>query len=57
MKFKGGYVIFEVKAKAGRQKNMTTVLKNKNVYHVNNAIKLGRFLVEEDVIIPDITLI
>lgn len=31
---------------------MTTVLKNKDVYHVNNAIKLGQYNVgrEEDIL-------
>lgn len=32
-----------MKAKAGKAKSMTTVLKNKDVYHVNNAIKLGQY--------------
>ena len=43
IRFKGECVILEVKAKTGKAKSMTTVLKNKNVYHVNNAIKLGQY--------------
>ena len=43
VKFKGECVILEVKAKSGKAKSMTTVLKNKDVYHVKNAIKLGQY--------------
>ncbi len=43
VRFKGECVILEVKAKSGKAKSMTTVLKNKGVYHVNNAIKLGQY--------------
>ena len=43
VRFKGECVILEVKAKAGKAKSMTTVLKNKDVYHVNSAIKLGQY--------------
>lgn len=43
VRFKGECVILEVKAKSGKAKSMATVLKNKNVYHVNNAIKLGQY--------------
>ena len=43
VRFKGECVILEVKAKADKAKSMTTVLKNKDVYHVNNAIKLGQY--------------
>lgn len=39
----GECVILEVKSKTGKAKSMTTVLKNKNVYHVNKAIKLGQY--------------
>ena len=39
----GECVILEVKAKTGKAKSMTTVLKNKDVYYVNNAIKLGQY--------------
>lgn len=43
VRFKGECVILEVKAKTGKAKSMATVLKNKDVYHVNNAIKLGQY--------------
>lgn len=43
VRFKGECVILEVKAKVGKAKSMSTVLKNKDVYHVNNAIKLGQY--------------
>jgi len=43
VRFKGECVILEIKSKTGRAKSLVTVLKNKNVYHVNNAIKLGKF--------------
>ena len=36
-------VVLEVKAKSGKAKSLKTVLKNKNVYHVNHAIKLGKY--------------
>ena len=45
VRFKGECVILEVKAKTGKAKSMTTVLKNKDVYYVNNAIKLGQYIV------------
>lgn len=41
VRFKGECVILEVKAHTGKAKSMMTVLKNKNVYHVKSAIKLG----------------
>ena len=40
---KGECVVIEVKAKSGKAKSLRTVLKNKEVYHVNNAIKLGKY--------------
>ena len=43
IRFKGECVILEVKAKSGKTKSMTTVLKNKDVYHVSHAIKLGQY--------------
>lgn len=43
VRLKGECVVLEVKAKAGKAKSMTTVLKNRDVYHVNNAIKLGQY--------------
>ena len=43
VRFKGECVILEVKAKTGKAKSMATILKNKDVYHVKNAIKLGQY--------------
>jgi len=43
VRFNGECVIVEVKSKTGRAKSMNTVLKNKEVYHVHNAIKLGQY--------------
>lgn len=43
VRHKGECVILEVKAKSGKAKSMSTVLKNKNVYHVKRAIKLGQY--------------
>lgn len=43
VRFKGECVVLEVKAKSGKTKSLKTVLKNKDVYHVNNAIKLGMY--------------
>ncbi len=43
VRFKGECVVIEVKAKNGKAKSLSTVLKNKDVYHVNNAIKLGNY--------------
>ena len=42
-RFKGECVLIEVKAKNGKAKSMMTVLKHKNTYHVNNAIKIGQY--------------
>lgn len=36
-------VLLEVKAKSGKAKSVATILKNKDTYHVNNAIKLGQY--------------
>ena len=43
VRFRNECVILEVKARGGKAKSMTTILKNKGTYHVNNAIKLGRY--------------
>ena len=54
VRFKGECVILEIKAKTGKSKSMTTVLKNKDVYHI--PLYMG-FLVNDklaDVIIPDV---
>ena len=52
VRYKGECVILEVKAKSGKTKSLKTVLKNKSVYHVNKAIKLGKYNVgrEEEVL-------
>lgn len=52
VRYKGECVVLEVKAKSGKAKSLKTVLKNKDVYHVNNAIKLGGYNVgrEEEVL-------
>ena len=43
MRYKDECVLIEVKSKSGRTKSVATVLKNKDVYHVDNAIKLGQY--------------
>jgi hypothetical protein len=43
VRFKGECVLLEVKSNTGKAKSIATVLKNKGVYHVNNAIKLGQY--------------
>ena len=43
VRYKGECVVLEIKAKSGKTKSLRTVLKNKNVYHINNAIKLGKY--------------
>lgn len=43
VRYKSECVVIEVKAKSGQTKSLKTVLKNKNVYHINNAIKLGKY--------------
>ena len=43
VRLQGECVILEVKAKTGKAKSMNTVLKNKAVYHVHHAIKLGQY--------------
>lgn len=43
VRFNGECMLIEVKAKTGKAKSMNTVLKNKDVYHVSNAIKLGQY--------------
>jgi predicted AAA+ superfamily ATPase len=52
VRYKGECVVLEVKAKSGKAKSLKTVLKNKNVYHVNHAIKLGKYNVgrEEEIL-------
>lgn len=48
VRYNGECVILEVKAKTGKAKSMATVLKNENVYHIRNAIKLGSYNVGRD---------
>ena len=43
VRYKGECVVVEVKAKSGRAKSLRTVLKNKEIYHVNSAVKLGKY--------------
>ena len=43
VRYKGECVVLEVKAKSGKTKSLKTALKNKSVYHLNNAIKLGQY--------------
>ena len=43
VRYKGECVVLEVKAKNGKTKSLKTVLNNKSVYHINNAIKLGQY--------------
>lgn len=43
VRFNGECTILEVKSKTGKSKSLSTVLKNENVYHVSNAIKLGTY--------------
>ena len=52
MRYKGECVAIEVKAKSGKAKSLRTVLKNIHIYHIDNAIKLGRYNVgrEEEVL-------
>jgi predicted AAA+ superfamily ATPase len=55
VRYKGECVVIEVKAKSGKTKSLKTVLKNKNIYHVNHAIKLGKYNIgreEEMLTIP-----
>ncbi len=48
VRFKGECVAVEVKAKSGKAKSLAVVLKNWDKYHVNSAIKLGRYNVGRD---------
>ncbi len=43
VRYKSECVVVEVKAKSSKTKSLKTVLKNKDVYHLNNAIKLGKY--------------
>ena len=52
VRYNGECVALEIKAKSGKTKSLKTALKNKNVYHLNNAIKLGQYNVgrEEEIL-------
>ena len=56
VRYKSECVVLEVKARSGKAKSLKTVLKNKNVYHVNNAIKLGKYNVGREAEILTIPL-
>ncbi len=43
VRHRGECVVIEVKATTGKAKSLATVMKNTDVYHVKNAIKLGRY--------------
>ena len=43
VRFKGECTVIEVKAKGGKAKSVSTVLKHKEKYHVNNVLKLGQY--------------
>ncbi len=43
VRYKGECVPLEVKAKSGKTKSLSTVLNNKDHYHVNHAIKFGNY--------------
>lgn len=43
MRYKGKCTLVEVKATSGNTKSCKTVLKNQDVYHVYDAIKLGKY--------------
>ena len=43
VRFRGECTIVEVKATKGKAKSLSTVLKNKDKYHVNSTIKLGKY--------------
>lgn len=43
VRLSGECVLIEVKANTGKAKSVNTILKNKGAYHVNRAIKFGRY--------------
>ena len=43
IRHKGKCVLVEVKSTTGNVKSTKTILKNKDVYHVDSAIKLGKY--------------
>ena len=48
IRYHGECVPVEVKAHQGRTKSLKTVMKNKDVYHINRAIKLGDYNIGEE---------
>lgn len=43
VRLNGECVPLEIKSNSGKAKSLKTVLKNKNIYHINQAIKLGQY--------------
>lgn len=43
MRYKGQCTLVEVKSTTGHTKSTRTILKNKDIYHVDSAVKLGRY--------------
>ena len=43
MRYKGQCTLVEVKSSTGNIKSTRTILKNKDVYHVDSALKLGNY--------------
>ena len=48
IRFRGECVPLECKARTGKAKSMATVLKNKEVYHVDHELKLGDYNIGRD---------
>lgn len=48
IRYKGKCVPVEVKAKCGNAKSLKTVMKNRDVYHIDTAIKLGDYNIGEE---------
>jgi hypothetical protein len=48
IRYKGECTPVEVKAKQGNAKSLKTLMKNKDVYHINKAIKLGDYNIGEE---------
>ena len=48
IRYKGKCTPVEVKANQGNAKSLKTVMKNRDIYHVETAVKLGDYNVGED---------
>ena len=48
IRYKNECVPVEVKSTTGNAKSLTTIMKNKNIYHINNAIKIGDYNVGKE---------